>query len=471
MREVDRLTVEDGVPSVALMENAAHRVVEEMIREFDPIDRQNIVILCGKGNNGGDGLALARLLQEYQVGRLRVVLAADPSEYKGDAANNLQRLREVGVHPVFDVPAKLRERREVNVVVDALLGTGLTGPPTGRTAELIAATREFPQAKIVSVDLPSGLGGGGDCVRADITVTFTAPKVEHYLAQGAEEHIGRLVVSQIGSPPWLIPGGLEVSAPGDFRHLFRPRKRESNKGDFGHVLVIGGAPGKTGAAAMAGLAALRAGAGLVTVSCSDSSRLAPELMSEPFDGYSLHRKTVLAVGPGMGLEKDRVAGLMKGAAVPMVIDADALNSIAGTDFRGRGLQTILTPHPGEMARLLGVDRVPESDRLQVARVFAQERNVCLVLKGYRTLIATPDGNVWINTSGSPAMATGGTGDILTGMIAGLVAQFPQEIDAAVRAAVWLHGRAGQIGAEEITEQCLIATDLLHYLPKAIREIV
>ncbi|HEY2844799.1 MAG TPA: NAD(P)H-hydrate dehydratase [Bryobacteraceae bacterium] len=471
MREVDRLTVEDGVPSVALMENAAHRVVEEMIREFDPIDRQNIVILCGKGNNGGDGLALARLLQEYQVGRLRVVLAADPSEYKGDAANNLQRLREVGVHPVFDVPAKLRERREVNVVVDALLGTGLTGPPTGRTAELIAATREFPQAKIVSVDLPSGLGGGGDCVRADITVTFTAPKVEHYLAQGAEEHIGRLVVSQIGSPPWLIPGGLEVSAPGDFRHLFRPRKRESNKGDFGHVLVIGGAPGKTGAAAMAGLAALRAGAGLVTVSCSDSSRLAPELMSEPFDGYSLHRKTVLAVGPGMGLEKDRVAGLMKEAAVPMVIDADALNSIAGTDFRGRGLQTILTPHPGEMARLLGVDRVPESERLQVARAFAQERNVCLVLKGYRTLIATPDGNVWINTSGSPAMATGGTGDILTGMIAGLVAQFPQEIDAAVRAAVWLHGRAGQIGAEEITEQCLIATDLLHYLPKAIREIV
>ena len=229
MREVDRLTIEDGVPSIALMENAAHRVAEEMVREFDPIDRQNIVILCGKGNNGGDGLALARLLHEYRVQRLRVVLAADPSEFTGDAADNLKRIVELGIHPVFEVPAKLRERREVNVVVDALLGTGLKGPPTGRTAELIASTREFPQAKIVSVDLPSGLGGGGDCVRADITVTFTAPKVEHYLAPGAEEHVGRLVVTQVGSPPWLIPGGLEVSSPADFRHLFRPRKRESHR--------------------------------------------------------------------------------------------------------------------------------------------------------------------------------------------------------------------------------------------------
>jgi ADP-dependent NAD(P)H-hydrate dehydratase / NAD(P)H-hydrate epimerase len=471
MREVDRLTIEDGVPGIALMENAAHRVVEELVREFDPIDRQNVVILCGKGNNGGDGLAIARLLHEYNVQRLRVVLAADPAEFTGDAAQNLRRMVELGIHPVFEVPAKLRERREVNLVIDALLGTGLKGPPTGRTAELIAATREFPQARIVAVDLPSGLGGGGDCVRADITVTFTAPKVEHYLAPGAEDRIGRLVVTQIGSPPWLIPGGLEVSGPGDFRHLFRPRKRESNKGDFGHVLVVGGAPGKSGAAAMAGLAALRAGAGLVTVACSDSSRLAPELMSASLDNFSLERITVMAVGPGLGERRDIVPKLMKDTGVPMVIDADGLNAIAGTDFHGRGVETVLTPHPGEMARLLGIERVSESDRLKVARTFAQERNVCLVLKGYRTLIALPDGNVWINTSGSPAMATGGTGDILTGMISGLVAQFPNEIDTAVRAAVWLHGRAGQLGAEELTEQSLIATDLLQYLPKAIREIV
>jgi NAD(P)H-hydrate epimerase len=225
---------------------------------------------------------------------------------------------------------------------------------------------------------------------------------------------------------------------------------------------------------MAGLAALRAGAGLVTVACSDSSRLAPELMSESLDDFSLERMTVVAAGPGLGDYREIVPKLMKEVSVPMVIDADGLNAIAGTDFTGRGVDTVLTPHPGEMARLLGVDRVSEDDRLKVARTFAQERNVCLVLKGYRTLIALPDGNVWINTSGSPAMATGGTGDILTGMIAGMVAQtmtqFPNEIDTAVRAAVWLHGRAGQLGAEELTEQCLIATDLLHYLPKAIREI-
>ncbi|MCU1337452.1 MAG: carbohydrate kinase, YjeF related protein [Bryobacterales bacterium] len=471
MREVDRLTIEEGVPSIALMENAAHRVVEEMVREFDPIDRQNIVILCGKGNNGGDGLAIARLLHEYRVGRLRVVLAADPSEFTGDAAENLKRVRELGIHPVFQVPEKLRERREVNVVVDALLGTGLKGPPTGRTAELIRATRDFPQARIVAVDMPSGLGGGGDCVRADITVTFTAPKVEHYLAPGAEEHVGRLVVSQIGSPPWLIPAGLEVSSPADFRHLFRPRKPDAHKGDFGHVLVVGGAPGKSGAAAMAGIAALRAGAGLVTVACSDSSKLALELMSESLDNFSLERKTVLAVGPGLGERRGLVPNLLKDVGIPTVIDADGLNAIAGTDFRGRGLHTVLTPHPGEMARLLGVERISEDDRLKVARTFAQERNVCLVLKGYRTLIALPDGNVWINTTGSPAMATGGTGDILTGMISGMIGQFPNEIDTAVRAAVWLHGRAGQLGAQELTEQCLIATDLLHYLPKAIREIV
>jgi hydroxyethylthiazole kinase-like uncharacterized protein yjeF len=466
MRKVDELTIAEGVPSIALMENAAHRVAEAMDRQFGPLASQNILILCGKGNNGGDGLALARVLKDRGVERVRVVLAANPEEYKGDAALNLARLSEAGIVPAFDIPQTLRERREVTILVDALLGTGLKGPAAGRVLELIRATREFPAARIVAVDLPSGLGGGGECVRADLTVTFTAPKVEHYLAEGSEEAVGRLEVAQIGSPPWLIPGGLEVSEKSDFASLFRPRKRDAHKGYYGHVLVVGGAPGKTGAAAMAGLAALRMGAGLVTVACSDSSRLAPELMSQPLDQLDLTRKTVLAIGPGLGLQRELVRGLLEDTQVPTVIDADGLNSIAGTDFQGRGVQTILTPHPGEMARLTGGD---VSDRLNVARQFAQARHVCLVLKGHRTLIAQPDGRVWINTSGSPAMASGGTGDILTGMIAGLVAQFPDQIETAVRAAVWLHGRSGELGAAEITEQCLIATDLLHYLPKAIRE--
>lgn len=467
-REIDRLTIEEnGVPSLALMENAAHRVDETLVAEFDPLDKKYVVILCGKGNNGGDGLTLARLLIG-KVARLHVVLACAPDELRGDAKVNYDRLVADGVTPSRDIPPKLRERLQVDVVVDALLGTGLKGPAEGRILELIRATREFPSAKIVSIDLPSGLGGGGECVRADITVTFTAPKVEHYLAPGAEENVGRLVVSQIGCPPQYVVSQLALSDPRDFGLLFQPRPKDSHKGNFGHVLVIGGAPGKSGAAAMAGLSALRMGAGLVSVTSHAATNVAPELMTESLDNFSLERKTVLAVGPGLGVNRDLVHGVLAAAKVPVVIDADALNSIAATNFRGRGLDTVLTPHPGEMARLLGR---PVEDRVADARSFAQERNVCLVLKGHRTLIAMPDGQVYINLSGSPAMATGGTGDILTGMTAGMIAQFPDRIGVAVRAAVYLHGRAGELGAEELTEKCLIATDILRYLPRAIHEIV
>lgn len=467
-READRLTIEEnGVPSLALMENAAHRVDETLVAEFDPLTAKYVVILCGKGNNGGDGLALARLLIG-KVSRLYVVLACEPAELRGDAKVNYDRLVSDGVVPQRDIPAKLRERLQVDVVVDALLGTGVKGPPQGRILELIRATREFPSAKIVSIDLPSGLGGGGECVRAGITVTFTAPKVEHYLAEGAEENVGRLVVSQIGCPPQYAVSQLALSDPRDFSPLFAPRKKDAHKGDYGHVLVIGGVPGKSGAAAMAGLAALRMGAGLVSVTSHAAIQIAPELMTETLDSFSLERKTVLAIGPGLGMNRELVHGVLSKANVPTVIDADALNSIAGSDFHGRGVETILTPHPGEMARLLGR---PVGDRVKDARGFAQERNVCLVLKGHRTLVAMPDGQVYINLSGSPAMAKGGSGDILTGMTAGLVAQFPDRIGAAVRAAVWMHGRCGELAAEEWTDQCVLATDLLRYLPRAIHEIV
>jgi NAD(P)H-hydrate epimerase len=467
IKEVDRLTIEENkVPSLALMENAAHRLDEVLLQEFDPLDKQYLVILCGNGNNGGDGLALARLLIG-KVSRMLVVLAGDPDELKGDAKVNYDRLREGGVMPMREIPQKLRERLQVNIVLDALLGTGVKGPPQGRVLELIRATREFPEAKIVSVDLPSGLGGGGECVEADITVTFTAPKVEHYLAENAEECVGRLIVLPIGCPPQYVVSQLAVSEPREFAGLFQSRKRGAHKGDFGHVLVVGGAPGKSGAAAMAGLAALRMGAGLVSVTSPEASSFAPELMTESLEDFSLERKTVVAVGPGLSVKRKLVRRVVESVTVPVVIDADGLNSLAGTDFKGRGEQAILTPHPGEMARLLGR---PVKNRLDDAREYATQRNVCLVLKGYRTLIAMPDGQVYINLSGSPAMATGGTGDILTGMIAGMVAQFPGQISAAVRAAVWLHGRSGELAAAELTEKCVIATDLLRFLPAAIREI-
>jgi ADP-dependent NAD(P)H-hydrate dehydratase / NAD(P)H-hydrate epimerase len=438
MREADRLTIERGTSGQVLMERAGQSVVDTLKREFSPLKKQRVVIFCGKGNNGGDGLVVARLL-EGRVKSLQVVRTTDSKELEID--------------------------HKASIVVDALLGTGFEGPVRGRYKELIRAINEdFPKASVVAVDIPSAMQ-----VRADITVTFAAPKVEMLIGEGVE-NVGKLVVADIGVPEDALNSNLNLSEAADFAKLLAPRKSNANKGNFGHVLVVGGAKGKTGAAAMSGLAALKAGAGLVTVACADDSKLALELMWQPLDEISLVKITVLAIGPGLGMNRDLVERLVGEANMPTVIDADALNSIAGTDFRGRGVQTVLTPHPGEMGRLMGIEgSVKEADRLASARGFATGHDCCVVLKGQRTLIAFPDGQVWINPTGSPAMAKGGSGDILTGLVAGFVAQFPDDIATAVRAAVWLHGRAGGIGAEEVTDKCLLATDLLHYLPRAMHE--
>ena len=441
MREADRQTIAGGTPADVLMSRAGTKVVEFLESEFAPLGRHRVVIFCGTGNNGGDGVVVGRLL------KTRVA--------------SLQMVR------VSDTPGPVD--RDATIIIDALLGTGFREPLEGRYAELIAIINsQFPRAKVVAVDIPSAMQ-----VRADFTVTFAAPKAEMLLDPRAG-NAGKLIVGDIGIPAEFLQSDLELSEPRDFAPLFQPRKRDANKGDYGHVLVVGGAPGKSGAVAMSGLAALRMGAGLVTVACADSSRLAPELMTQSLDAISLDRMTVLAIGPGLGIKRELVSKLTGEAKIPTVIDADGLNSIAGTDFRGSGVETVLTPHPGEMGRLLGLAAsVKPEDRLSTARQFAMDRNVCLVLKGFRTLIAFPDGKVWINPTGSPAMAKGGTGDVLTGLIAGLIAQaaeqVPPAIGLAVRAAVWLHGRAGELAAEELTEQCVLATDLLTYLPRAIRE--
>jgi hydroxyethylthiazole kinase-like uncharacterized protein yjeF len=438
MREADRRTIEQGIPGDVLMERAGTKVVEFLEAEFSPLSQQRVVIFCGSGNNGGDGLVVGRMLKT-RVASLQVVRAAeDPG-------------------PVD---------REATIVIDALLGTGFHEPVDGRYAELIATINEqFPRAKVVAVDIPSAMQ-----VRADFTVTFAAPKAEMLLDPRAD-NAGKVIVADIGIPAEFLQSNLELSEPRDFAPLFQPRKRDANKGDYGHVLVVGGAAGKTGSVAMSGLAALRIGAGLVTVACADSSHLVPELMTQSLDTVSLERMTVLAIGPGLGMNRELVSKLTAEAKIPTVIDADGLNSIAGTDFRGRGAETVLTPHPGEMGRLLGLkSAVKVEDRITTARQFAIDRNVCLVLKGFRTLIAFPDGKIWINPTGSPAMAKGGTGDVLTGLVSGLIAQ-TANIGLAVRAAVWLHGRAGVLAAEELTEYCVLATDLLTYLPRAIREVI
>lgn len=491
MREVDRRAVEAGIPAIVLMENAGHRVVELLDREFAPLSKQRVVVFCGKGNNGGDGLVVARQLwTRLRPARLDVVLAAEPGEFSGEAAVNWRMFEAVGGKASLEIPM---EAHAATVVVDALLGTGIKGPARGRYAELIGEINSgFPLAKVVAVDIPSGLPSEPS-VRADYTVTFVAPKMDQVLWP-QYERCGELSVGSIGTPAELLNGAkLHLSGPEEFGELFARRTANSNKGKYGHVLAIAGGRGKTGAAAMTGLAALRAGAGLVTVASAESAipqiaAYAPELMTLPLDETeegaitsmafsgireALEKKTVAAIGPGLGtyrLTVELVRRVFDEVAIPLVVDADGLNALAGTEFRAVDSLRVLTPHPGEMGRLAGIstDDV-QQDRLGVAQRFSAERNVVLVLKGDRTITALPDGRAWINPTGSAALATGGTGDILTGLIAGLIAQFPDRAVEAVVAAVWLHGRAGQLGAVELGEQPFIATDILKYLPEAMRE--
>ncbi len=473
MRDVDRRTIELGIPGIVLMENAAHRVVEAMAERFAPLSGHRIAVLCGKGNNGGDGLAIARQLHtRFRPAALDVVLLAAPEELKGDAAANYRMLLACGGTVGREIPARARL---ATLVVDALLGTGLAGPATGQMLDGIREINGgFPLAKFVAVDIPSGLpsdsaDAAGEFARADLTVTFTAPKVAHAMPPNCDR-MGELVVGAIGSTASLYEGvKLSLIEPSMFADLLAPRPRWGHKGTFGHVLVIAGSPGKTGAAAMAGIAALRAGAGLVTVG-SDERALASiaahaaELMTAPIEDGVFEGKTVVAIGPGLGSKAGELAARASKTGLPMVVDADALGP-------GPWPETaVLTPHPGEMARLAGKN-TPEvqADRIGVARAFAAEHRVTLALKGQRTVVAFADGRVWINPTGSPAMGTGGSGDVLTGMIAGLLAQFPKRADQAVAAAVYLHGLAGEIAARELTEKCVVATDILRFLPGAIRE--
>jgi NAD(P)H-hydrate epimerase len=348
----------------------------------------------------------------------------------------------------------------------------------------------FPLAKVVAVDIPSGLASDspdpvGEFARADATVTFTAPKPAHVLAPACD-HMGELRVSQIGSPASLYEDvWLSLIEPAMFRELLAPRPRSGHKGTFGHVLVLAGSRGKSGAAAMSGIAALRAGAGLVTVGSAASATLAiaahaPELMTEPLDETPhgsiaitakidelAAGKTVIAMGPGLGREAgiaQLVSAALDAFEQPMVLDADALS----VPSRNPGRVRILTPHPGEMARLTGRSTADvQKDRVGCARTFATNHMVTLVLKGQRTVIAFPDGRVWINPTGTPALGTGGSGDILTGLISGLLAQFPDKPDQAVAAAVYLGGLAAEIGVRTLGEKSLIATDILTYLPQAM----
>ncbi len=506
MRSVDRRTIEAGIPGLILMENAASRTVDVMIDRFAPLRDRSILIVCGKGNNGGDGLAIARQLFIRRLFRdISVVHVFPASAFEGDAKENLQMLLAAGCPvreglPDASFPATL--------IVDAILGTGLDGAARGPALDAIRLIDSaFPLARKLAVDIPSGLPSDapvayGEFVHAECTVTFAAPKLSQCLSP-SYEWMGDLVVVPIGTPDSLCESAdefrLRLTTPADIAPLFRPRPRDSNKGKYGHVLVVAGSATKPGAAAMAGLAAYRAGAGLVTVASAKSaissiSAYAPELMTEPLpeteDGaigkqalgvilQLLEKKTVLAIGPGITTAsetRELVHRLYTDVKLPMVVDADALNALAG-HLPVAAKPRIFTPHPGEMARLLGVT-IPDvqKDRLGLAGSFSTQNRVALLLKGDRTVICFPSTesdkhpHVWINPTGSPAMATGGTGDILTGTIAGLIAQHPDDLERSTVAAAWIHGRAGEWAARKYGEQSMLATDLLKFYPDAMNDL-
>ena len=497
MRETDRVTSERfGVPSQTLMENAGTAVADFVLSDWASAKR--IGVVCGKGNNGGDGFVAARRLQ--QAGReVRVLLLAQPSELHGDAAEMFSKLPVAPVIAASSKELKQDEARAVfdaDVLLDAILGTGFRPPVSGLYAEAIALLNA-QRAPLIAVDIPSGADADvmgeqtGAVARADGIVTFTAARPAHIFGGLTP---GILRIAPIGSPQEAIVSSLQLNliTAREVAALIGPRPAAANKGNFGHALVIGGSVGKAGAAAMAGMSALRVGAGLSTVATPGSilptvAGFHPEVMTEPLPetregtiarsalgriGKLAEGKTVLAVGPGISRDSetsDLVRALVKKRKTAVVLDADGLNAFEGRaeELNGKAGPLVLTPHPGEMARLTGMTVAAiQRDRINVARRFACEHKLILVLKGHRTLVAKPDGEVWVNTSGNPGMATGGTGDILTGMVAGFIAQNPQQIFEAVIAAVHLHGLAGDVARETLGEHSLVATDLVKALPEA-----
>jgi NAD(P)H-hydrate epimerase len=509
MGAVDRRTAEEfGVPLATLMENAGTAVAAFCLRQYPAMER--VVVLCGKGNNGGDGFIAAGELAAAGV-KVQVVLLGRLDEMKGEAAGALQRLRveaaAVGVQEVVDEAglAGVSGLLELaDLIVDAVVGTGFKPPLRGLAAtlrEMIAGV----DAPVVAVDLPSGWDADSmdqtveGAFRADAVVTFTAPKRAHVFGHLTGSTFGPVVVAEIGSPAEAVVSQGGLSWAGASKAIAeRPRDVNSNKGKFGHVLVVGGSYGTAGAPAMASLAALRAGAGLVTAAVPKSvvsvvAGIAPELMmvalKEGEDGAVAienlaedaleavirgKKISVIAFGPGLSTRgaASAFARVFVGTAtLPMVIDADALNAFEGRAglLNGEGRVMVLTPHPGEMARLVGMTiKEVEGDRVGLARRFAMEHKLTLVLKGWRTLVAHPDGRVAVNTSGNPAMAKGGSGDILTGIVAAMLAQFPEDVARAAEAAVYLHGLAADFAAIKMDEHTVLATDTVACLSDAFR---
>jgi len=505
MREADRRTIEEiGIPSLVLMENAGRQVVAAMEAVHGDLQEHQVAVLCGRGNNGGDGFVVARTLLQRDVD-VAVFLVGRVADVRGDARINLEILGRLGLTTVEVADSQawelhFSEISSCSLIVDAMFGTGLNAPLSG-LLETVVADVNASGIPVVAIDLPSGLSADshepiGDSIVAGMTITLAAPKLALVLPP-AETRAGDIVIADIGIPNDVIETldgpRVELLTRPSMRPLLEPRNVETHKGDYGRVLIVAGSMGKTGAAHLAAMGALRAGAGLVTVATPSGclpivASMGPEYMTEPIDENpdgldvdavdSLLESAgdVLAIGPGLGQGSGTRAfihALVDRATLPLIIDADGLNAFAGQPDRlaGReGRDVIITPHPGEMARLVGMSiEDVQANRLDVARTFATTHHVYVVLKGHRTLIATPDGAVFINPTGNPGMATGGTGDVLCGMIAASLAHL-LDAEAACKLSVYVHGMAGDLAQADEGEVSMTAGDLAAHIGDAILEL-
>ena len=506
MKDIDRRAIEElGIIGLILMENAGFQIVQAMRHRLPDLENENIGVVAGKGNNGGDGFVVARHLFN-QGCRIQVFLLGRKSDLKGDAALNAHIVEKMGV-PLLEITTEkhwVSYRRRLSgctVVLDAIFGTGLSKPVQGLYKTVIENINRI-KAFIIAVDIPSGLSSDtfepiGPCVKADLTVTLAAPKVA-LIFPPAENFVGELVVADISIPPFLFE---EENLKLEFVELdfltpyFSKRRKDTHKGTYGHLFLLSGSLGKTGAAVMAGKAALKMGAGLVTVGTPKSclslvARSMVELMTEPLPETSdktfseealditlslLEGKDAFLIGPGISTHESTsrfVKALLPQVRVPVVLDADALNILSPFPeiLKTLKIPVVLTPHPGEFARLLDCSTSDVfKNKLELASRFAQEYGVYLVLKGYRTLTAAPDGKIFINPTGNPGMATAGSGDVLSGMLAAMIIQ-EKDMLPAVLAAVYVHGLSGDIAAERLGEKSLTARDIIRYISSAIKTI-
>jgi NAD(P)H-hydrate epimerase len=500
MKEMDRMAIEEmGIPGAVLMENAARGAARVFLEHFDPMPGSPVVILCGPGNNGGDGYVMARYLHRAGMS-VKVILLAEAGKITGDALLNLSIIRRMGVD-IVEAPRPAEWRKispllpACDYIVDGILGTGLNAPVRGFFQQVIEEVNSSKKP-VCSVDIPSGLNADsgqilGTAVRANLTVTFGFPKVGQLLFPGAGL-VGRLVRIDIGIPQTVsdgIPVKYRLLEPDDFRDLLAFGKQDIHKGDRGHLLVLAGSTGKTGAAALTSLGALRAGAGLVTLGIPRSLNAVVEeklteamtfpLPETPDGTLSLQAekdllrlvegKTAVAIGPGLSTHPetcDLVRRIVSLCPLPMVIDADGLNALSEdlSALRACRGRVILTPHPGEMARLAGVKNIEvQSDRVETISRFTERHGCTVVLKGARTLIGEPGGETCINPTGNPVLSSGGSGDVLTGLIGGFLARGWPLGKAAV-AGVYLHGLAADFLAETEGQAGVLAGELLDVVP-------